>query len=148
MVTVTKINPSAPDDLADRIFTPIGGEAANEASAEQEQPPKMSNAQILAGGLSAGRDVFCAVTKLQSPKRVLDDSKTKTIADLWAPVLDKYGFDLGAYLGDYALELTAVIGTIAIVSEVRQAVIAEIAQREREQTVTENKPQEFSDAAS
>ena len=44
-------------------------------------------------------------------------------------MLDKHGINLAQYLGDYALEFAAVIGSITIVAELRAAVTAELAAR-------------------
>lgn len=117
------------DDLAARTFTPIGGDAAAPGADQQEQaqePQRLTNAQIVAGALAAGRDVFCIVTKLESPKQHLDAAAVQQLGELWGPVLDKHGIDLATYLGDYALEIGAVIGTITIGAKLRAAVIAEM----------------------
>ena len=117
------------DDLADRTFTPITGEApgqdAGDAQAEQA-PQQLTNGQLLTGAISAARDVFCIVTKLESPKQVLDAEATQKLGELWGPVLDKHGIELAKYLGDYALEIAAVIGTLTIGARLRSVVIAEI----------------------
>lgn len=100
------------------------------APAAPEGPPPMTNAQALAAALGLGRDGFCKWTGLESPQRVLTDEKVQEVAALWDPVLTKYGVNVGDYLGPYALEITAVIGTAVIAFELRQAVRAEIAAKQ------------------
>jgi hypothetical protein len=117
------------DDLATRQFTPIGGDAAAPGAPQPEQaqePQRLTNAQIVAGALAAGRDVFCIVTKLESPRQHLDAAAVQQLGQLWGPVLDKHGIDLAAYLGDYALEIAAALGTVTIAAKLRAAVIDEM----------------------
>ena len=91
--------------------------------------PLITNAQAFAGAMGAAREAFCFFTKLESPRVVLTDDKVSQLGALWGPVLDKHGINLGDVMGDYALEFTAVIGTISVVGELRQAVTLEIAAR-------------------
>jgi hypothetical protein len=129
-----------PDDLENKVFTSTTGEGAAAEGGSPGEPvadtpePGLTNAQVFAGAIAAGREVFCLVTKLQSPKIVLTDDRTTQIGALWGPVLDKHGIQLGDYLGDYALEIAAVIGTIGIAAELRTAVSAELASRKPDTT--------------
>lgn len=137
------MNQPTPTPAAD----PLEALAAQAASLEQTQDtqgqpegeaqaiPSLSNAQAIAGAIGAGREAFCFFTKLNSPRRVLDDATVSGLGELWAPVLDKHGISLGDYLGDYALEIAAVIGTVAIAAQLRTACAAEI----KAQTVDEDK---------
>jgi hypothetical protein len=132
------------DDLANREFTPLGQDAGSQADPDQNtEAQKLTSSQILAGAVAAGREVFCIVTKLESPKTHLDDATAKRLGDLWGPVLDKHGIDLSKYMGDYALEIAAVIGTITIGVSVRSAVIAEIDAREVKKSLPTEPPEEF-----
>ncbi len=117
---------TAPDDLENKQFTPLGDTAADSETAQPEAPPPLTAAQIIAGALSAGREVFCMVTKLQSPRVHLDDATTQQLGALWGPVCEKHHIDLAKYLGDYALEIAAVIGSLGIAANLRAAVVAEI----------------------
>ena len=133
MIEVTEKH--LPDDLADREFTAIGGAPAPDGQDEATEPQSLTSAQIIGGALAAGREVFCLVTKLQSPKRVLTDDRAQHLGALWGPVCDKHGIDLAKYLGDYGAEVGAIVGTFAIVMELRTAVTAEIVATRKENTV-------------
>jgi hypothetical protein len=63
------------------------------------------------------------------------------LGDLWGPVLDKHGINLGDYLGDYALEIAAAIGTFAIAAQLRTAVNAEIKAQTVDAEPAEAKPE-------
>ena len=117
------------DDLAALKFTPLT-EAATGADEAKPEPEKPSSGQIIGGAVAAAREVFCIVTKLESPKVHLNDETAQKLGALWGPVLEKHGIDLHRYMGDYALEIAAVIGTLSIGASVRGAVIAEIAAKE------------------
>jgi hypothetical protein len=110
-------------------------DAENPPEGDAQPIPQLTNAQAIAGAIGAGREAFCFFTKLNSPRRVLDDATVSGLGELWAPVLDKHGISLGDYLGDYALEIAAVIGTVAIAAQLRTAINAEI----KAQTVDEEK---------
>ena len=131
MIDEEKTTADPLDGLANEAATaaaPALGDGVTDLDAAHvaEQPAKLSNEQALIGGLSAARDVFCAFTKLESPKTTLGDEPVQQLAKLWAPVLSKHGIELGSYLGDYALEIAAVIGTFAIAAAVRSGVNAEL----------------------
>ena len=117
-----------PDDLQSRVFTAIGGPDTPEPEAAA---PPLTSAQIIAGAISAGREVFCAVTQFQSPRRLLDDATAQHLGDLWGPVLEKHNIDLGKYLGDFGVEIAAVLGTAGIVMALRKAVMQEARDRDR-----------------
>lgn len=119
------------DDLANREFTAIGGtpgapDVGQDGVPGEGDPTPLTAAQIIGGALAAGREVFCLVTKLDSPKRVLTDDRAQHLGALWGPVCEKHGIDLAKYLGDYALEVGALVGSFAVVMELRAAVTAEI----------------------
>ncbi len=127
MNTTTTTQKEPVDDLADREFTAIGGSTGqDQTDAPGDAPAPLSNAQILAGAIAAGREVFCAVTKLKSPKTHLDDDTAKHLGELWGPVLEKHGWNLNEVMGNYAMEVAAIIGTVTIGASVRAAVIAEM----------------------
>lgn len=137
------------DDLAERQFTPLGADAdaPGDHPGAVAEPAPLTSAQIVAGAIATGREVFCIVTKLQSPKTHLNDNTVKQLGDWWGPVLDKHGIDLSKYMGDYALEIAAVVGTVTIGAQVRAAVIAEIAAREKPSQGTTAAPLAANDAA-
>lgn len=87
----------------------------------------MSNAEIIAGAIYAGRDVFCLYTQLRSPAKTLDDQAIGVLAQRWAAVCDKRGVDLSKYFKDYTLELAAVIATVGVARAVYAGVQAELA---------------------
>lgn len=128
------------DALEQRTFTAIGGPDTVEPGqdAAPPEPEALTAAQIIGGALAAGREVFCMVTKMDSPRKTLDDDTAQRIGALWGPVLDKHGIDLGKYIGDYALEAAAVIGTITIAASVRRGVLDEMAAMDRKTDATEH----------
>lgn len=128
------------DDLAGEAaeLDAAAGEAeggAQETALAMVENQKLTNGQILAGALTAGRDVFCTFTGFESPRTSLADANVIALADAWAPVLDKHGIDLAQYMGDYALEVAALLITAKIAIEVRSGVLAEMAQREKAKKV-------------
>lgn len=120
-----------PDDLEGKIFTSISAPGGAGSQDEPEQkPPELTNAQILAGALGAGRDVFCLVTDLKTPKATLSDDQCGSLGEAWGKVCDKRGWNLQGYLGDYALEIAAALATVAIAKAVSDGVKAELAARQ------------------
>lgn len=108
---------------------PEPGTAVAVAQQGQAEPPKLTNEQIIAGALSAGREIFCVVTKTKSPKATLTDEVTKQLGDVWGPVATKYGLDLSETMGQYALEFAAVTSTLAVIMHVRAAYQDELKDR-------------------
>lgn len=106
-----------------------GADQTGQDTSGQEQPQQMTNAQIIAGAIAAGRTVFCAVTKLESPAIHLSDEKAQQLGAVWGPVCDKYGWSLNDAIGGYAVEFAALIVTAQIGFELRAAVREEIAAR-------------------
>ena len=104
---------------------------------DSQEPTKPTNAQIIAGAIAAGRTVFCVVTKLESPKRHLDDATAQALGDAWGPVCEKYGLDLGETLGGYMVELGALILTAQVAYTLREAVLHELAQQEAKPAQTD-----------
>lgn len=134
MVTVTtKAHPvDAPDDLENRQFTPVGDQAApaeDTTIAEPAESPAMTNAEIIMVIVSMARDLVCSALDLESPKTTLAQDKAQKLGELWGPVADKRGWNFNSAMGNYALEITALIGTVAIVQEVRKAYLVEVAAR-------------------
>lgn len=116
-----------PLDLLAAQAESMGASQDAEAQPGEAQPiPPLSNAQAIAVAIGAGREAFCFFTKLKSPRTVLDDATVGQLGELWGPVLDKHGINLGDYLGDYALEIAAAIGTFSIAAALRTAINAEI----------------------
>lgn len=117
-----------PDDLENRQFTAIGGDSSSQAGPDEAaQKLQASNAQILAGALAAGREVFCLVTDLQSPRRTMSDEALSNWAQAVAPALEKHGIDLGAVIGDFGPEIAAVVSTVILANAVRLGAVAELA---------------------
>lgn len=108
---------------------PLGQGVTDLDTTATQEPQGLTNEQALGGALAAGREAFCAFTKLQSPRATLDDEAVQKLAALWGPVLSKHGIDLGRYIGDYAMEFAAVIGSFSIAGAVRAGVLAELAER-------------------
>jgi hypothetical protein len=98
----------------------------------QPEPAGITNAQAFAGAMAAGREAFCFFTKLESPRRVLNDDRIGQISGLADPVLTKHGINLGAYLGDFGPEIALAVATFGLVAELRAAVNAEIQAKTRE----------------
>jgi hypothetical protein len=118
----------APDDLENRQFTAIGGDSTSQAGPDDAaQKLQASNAQILAGALAAGREVFCLVTELQSPRRTMSDEALSQWAQAVAPALEKHGIDLGAVIGDFGPEIAAVVSTVILANAVRLGAVEELA---------------------
>lgn len=112
---------------ADGLETIDTGPAApGEGGAPAEpEAPAPSNAQLIAGMLELGRDVFCQVTEFQSPKAVLQAGACTALGEAWGRVLDKRGIDLNRYLGDYGAEIAALVVTWRVGSALYSAVQAE-----------------------
>lgn len=121
------------DDLASQAeLQDSAAVSAADGSAGEPAAEALSNEQALAGAIGMARDVFCGFTGLASPKNVLTDPAVEQLANLWAPVLRKHNIELGRYLGDYGLEIAAVMASFAIVAQLRQAVSAEISARKQQ----------------
>lgn len=105
--------------------------AAPGAGGEQAPAvPVQTNAQLLAGVFELGRETFCVVSGLQSPRHVLDGPTVQQLGEVWGAVADKRGWDLSRLMGDYAAEFAAVACTITIGMKLNKAVAAELATRE------------------
>lgn len=113
---------------------------ASTAQAGSDAPPPLTNAQVLGGAIAAARSVFCAVTKLESPARVLDDNAAQRLGQAWGPVLDKYGIQLHETMGAFMVEITAVLVTIEIGMQLRMAVLSELAARNAKPVTPESAP--------
>lgn len=102
-------------------------EAAGEGGAPAAAaPPVLTNAQCLAMGLQIVRETLCAVAKVSSPKRTLDDATITTVADAVAPVLEKYGINLQGMAGGYMLELRAAMVTVPVLLAFRAGLLDEL----------------------
>ena len=128
-----RVNPQPAADPLDMLALQAEADAGPSSTGEpgaapgQDTPPPITNAQAFAGALAAGREMFCFFTKLESPRRVLNDSRVTELAALVDPVLSKHGIQLGEYLGDYGAELALAVATFSLVTELRAAVNAELA---------------------
>lgn len=136
MVTTTKTAPvSDLEALAQQAESMEAEAVAAAPGAPGEpatpEPEKLSNAQILSGGLIAGRGVFCSVTKFESPKTTLSDDSAHRLGEVWGPLFTKWGIELGDYVGEYALELAAIVVTAEIGLSVRAGVVAEMIARDQ-----------------
>jgi hypothetical protein len=109
-----------------------GGDPPPGAGPEPAPPPKPTNAQMLAVAIQLGRDVFCDYTKFNSPRVTLADDNVVVLGDTWGAVLDKHNIDLNAYLGNFAVEMAAIMATLKIGAAVRMGVLHEMAQRDAE----------------
>lgn len=88
--------------------------AAGQPGAPGEQPadgapPPLTNAQCIAMGLQVIRETVAGLAKLDTPRQTLSDANCTTVGDAVGPVLDKYGIQLGAAVGDFAIELRAAM---------------------------------------
>jgi len=124
------------EKMAAEAESALGAGAAGEGGAQPgtekvvaEPVPQVTNAQMVASAIVVSRVMFCKITQLESPKNTLSNEIAAELGQLWGPVCDKYGLNLAELFGDYTLEFTAVMATMAIVTQVRAAVQAEIAQR-------------------
>ncbi len=132
---------------ADQIDSKAQQDAKPEGQAQEPQPeaaPAPTNAQVIAGALAMGREVFCAVSKLQSPRFHLNDEAVQQLGAVWGPVCDKHGWDLNAAMGDWGIEIAALVVTAQIGLTLRAAVVEEIAARNAKpvqaETVGEGEP--------
>lgn len=123
------------DELAGlvREADQLGAEADQAAAAgepgqaDQAAAPALTNAQCLTMGLQIVRETLCTVAKVTSPKRTMDDQACQAVGEAVAPVLDKYGINLGNMAGDFMAELRALAVTVPIVLAVRSALLDELA---------------------
>lgn len=120
---------------ADSLGATVLGDSPTDT--QDAPPPPISNAQAMAGAIGAAREAFCFFTKMESPRRVLDDATTAQLGAVWGPVFDKHGWNLGDMIGDYALEFAAVVATLGIVGQLRKAVTLELAQNAAKQAPKE-----------
>lgn len=115
-----------------------------EQEPQPEAPQAPTNAQVIAGALAMGREVFCAVSKLKSPKIHLNDEAVQQLGAVWGPVCDKHGWDMNAAMGDWGIEIAAIVVTAQIGLTLRAAVVEEIAARNAKpvqaETVGEGEP--------
>lgn len=94
--------------------------------AQPGQAPGQSNAEIIAGTLEIGREVFCAVAQVQAPRHVLDDPTVQALGDAWGRVADKRGWNLAGIMGDYAAEIAAIMLTVTVGGKLVKATRAEL----------------------
>lgn len=131
-----KLGAAAERDLgaAAGAADPLGTDqpAGDQGEGPTDTPP-ISNAQVVTGTVAMMREIFCMYTKLESPRRVINDQRTIELGGVWGPVCDKHGINLQEWLGDYFVEATAVMVTFTILGEVRAAVQAEQAAKKAEQ---------------
>lgn len=133
MVAVIRNTDAQPaDELAGlvREADQLGAEADQAAAAGepgQADAPALTNAQCLTMGLQIVRETLCTVAKVNSPKRTMDDASCQAVGEAVAPVLDKYGINLGNMAGDFMAELRALAVTVPIVLAVRSALLDELA---------------------
>lgn len=97
-------------------------------------PPTLTNTQCLMMAGQIVRDTLCAVAKVESPKLTLTDDTLQAVAAAVAPVLDKYGIDLGQMGGNYAVEIRAVMVTVPVILACRAGLRAELAAKREPQT--------------
>lgn len=115
------------DQLDQKAEADARQDNGQEAQPEAAAPP--SNAQVIAGALALGREVFCAVSKLQSPKVHLNDEAVQQLGAVWGPVCEKHGWNLHEAMGDWGLEIAALVVTAQIGLALRAAVVEELAAR-------------------
>ncbi len=100
---------------------------------EAQAAPELTNAQLFGAALGMGTELFTVITQIKAPKAILTPERCAQLGELWGPVLDKYGINAGQFMGAWQLEITALMGTVAIGLELRAAVRQELAQRAKEQ---------------
>jgi hypothetical protein len=94
-----------------------GQQALNPEGAVQAEP-EQSAGDALTGLLTAGREMAIVGLDIQSPKVTLADDKIAAIVQVTVPVLEKYGFKLGAGLIPVELQLLFTAGPILWVAAV------------------------------
>lgn len=111
--------------------------AANDPAAQAGQPapgttpdapadqPQVSNKQAVAMALTTGREFLVTILGVQSAKLTLADDKVLLCAEAIAPVLDKYGIQLGRLKG--GVEISAIMTAGPILWAAYAAAMAEIA---------------------
>lgn len=146
MVAVVKQDPAAVKvapalealaTQADNMAAPVEGDGQQPAPAAAEQPAP-GNFEAIAFLLAGFRVVFSQVTGTQSLHRTLDDQKVHACATVLAPVADKYGFQLGGYLG--GPEGTALMVAGPILWSAAAELRAELAARKRKPEKLEAAP--------
>jgi hypothetical protein len=138
MTATQKPEPTPLDGLAaaieaDTTLNPDNPEAGTDQGQGGTEAPMLSNAQMFAGAIAMGTQVFTVVTQIKAPQNILTHERCAQLGELWGPVLDKYGINAGQFMGAWQLEIAAIMGTVGIVLELRTAVRAEVAQRQAEQ---------------
>ncbi len=111
---------------------PAAGVTDADVSDAQEaaKPPTLTNQQCILMAGQIVRDTLCALAKVESPRRTLDDATLGTVADAVAPVLDKHGIQLGTVGGDYMAEIRAAMVVVPVILATRAALRDELAARD------------------
>lgn len=129
--------------MAEKIdeLAALAGQAASLESAQDEAaavgqggapvPPPQTNAQILTGAVHLAREASCIVLDVQSPRSVLDEATMQQLGEAWGAVADKRGWNLQQLMGDWGVEIAAVMTTITVGMRLSKAVGAELAARDR-----------------
>lgn len=101
---------------ADQAATPApaGDDAPGAPGAPGAAPavPEPGNFEAIAFMLAGFREVAGAMLGVQSLRRTLADDKVETCARVLVPVADKYGLNLGGYLGGPEAAAVMVAGPI------------------------------------
>lgn len=75
------------------------GDAAAVQGGAAPAAPAPGNFEAIGFLVAAFREVASMLLRVESLKRTLADDKAETVARVLAPVADKYGLNLGGYLG-------------------------------------------------
>ena len=129
--------PTATESPADGQQLPADGAPA--------AAPASRNFEALCFILAGFRELACAMLKVDSPRRTLDDSSVEACAKVLAPVADKYGVNLGTYMG--GPEAAAVMVAGPILWRAWRALDEELAARKRKPDQVETAPSSSSSSS-
>ena len=112
----------------------LGAPPADDGTAPAPQAPpapEPGNREHIGALLHIVREVGSKMTGTTSMQRTLADPEIETIASTLAPVFDKYGINLGGYLGSFKEEAAAALVAGPLLWEVAKGLREEFAARRR-----------------
>jgi hypothetical protein len=90
---------AAPRELGDEASNEPRADGEASGSAPQAEPPAPGNFEAIGFLLAAFTEVASMVLKVDSLRRTLGDREIEQCARVLAPVADKYGLQLGGFMG-------------------------------------------------
>jgi hypothetical protein len=116
-------------NLANQADTHAAEVATTDTAAPaSSDKPQISCQQALTGYLEAARDGLCSYLDLETPKQTLADDKIAKVAEVMAPVLEKYGLSMAG--GVIPIEVTAILTAGPILWTAAKTALFELKQKE------------------